>query len=91
MERVARKTKFGVVISDKMDKTIVVKVEKRVQHAKYRKTILRSIRFKAHDETNECKVGDVVSIMETRPLSKDKQWRVIKVLERTQIRDSAGE
>lgn len=81
-KRGMRKTRIGVVVSDKMDKTVVVAVETLVQHPLYKKTIKRTTKFKAHDENNECKVGDKVLIMETRPLSKEKRWRVVKILER---------
>ncbi|WAM37523.1 30S ribosomal protein S17 [Caldicellulosiruptor acetigenus] len=77
-----RKTRVGVVVSDKMDKTVVVAVERLVQHPLYKKTIKRTTKFKAHDENNECRVGDKVLIMETRPLSKEKRWRVVQILER---------
>ena len=80
--RSARKTRIGTVVSDKMDKTVVVKVERQFAHPIYKKIIKRSTRFKAHDEDNTCHVGDRVRIMETRPLSKDKRWRVVEVLER---------
>ncbi len=84
-ERVARrKTRVGRVISDKMDKTVVVAVERLEQHPLYKKTIRRTTKFKAHDENNECRVGDQVQIMETRPLSKDKRWRVVAVLKKAQ-------
>lgn len=79
-----RKARIGTVVSDKMDKTIVVAVETRVKHKLYGKTIKRTTRFKAHDENNECRVGDKVRIMETRPLSKDKCWRVVEILEKAQ-------
>jgi small subunit ribosomal protein S17 len=82
MERNLRKTRVGKVVSDKMDKTIVVAIEDNVAHPLYKKIIKKTIRLKAHDETNECKTGDRVKIMETRPLSKDKRWRVVEVLER---------
>ncbi len=78
-----KKTRMGEVVSDKMDKTIVVKVERRFSHPVYRKTIKRSVRFKAHDENNECKAGDQVRVIETRPISKDKRWRVLEVVKRT--------
>ncbi len=77
-----RKTRVGTVVSDKMDKTIVVAIEDNVQHPKYGKVIKRSIRLKAHDENNTCTVGDKVSIMETRPLSRDKRWRLVEVIEK---------
>jgi small subunit ribosomal protein S17 len=77
-----RKTRVGIVSSDKMTKTIVVKVQDNVRHPLYKKIVKRTIKFKAHDEENTCKVGDKVEIMETRPLSKDKRWRLVKVIER---------
>ena len=75
-----RKTRIGSVVSDKMDKTVVVAVEMTKHHPLYKKTIRRAVKFKAHDEKNECKEGNVVRIMETRPLSKDKRWRVVEVI-----------
>ena len=81
-ERNLRKTRVGIVVSDKMYKTVVVKVEDRVQHPLYKKIIKRTVRFKAHDENNECGIGDRVEIMETRPLSKDKHWRVSEIIEK---------
>lgn len=81
-ERNLRKTRVGMVVSDKMDKTIVVAVKDSVRHPLYKKIIKRTVRFKAHDEKNECGVGDRVEIMETRPLSKDKRWRLGKVIEK---------
>jgi small subunit ribosomal protein S17 len=81
-ERNLRKSRIGKVVSDKMDKTIVVAIEHSVKHPLYKKIIKRTIRLKAHDENNECCVGDRVEIMETRPLSKDKRWRLIKVVEK---------
>ena len=80
--RNARKVREGLVVSDKMDKTIVVTVEDRVKHALYGKVMRRTSKLKAHDETNECGIGDRVLIMETRPLSATKRWRVIQVLEK---------
>ena len=77
-----RKTRIGKVISDKMDKTIVVAVETRVPHPLYKKIIKRTYRLKAHDENNDCGVGDRVRVMETRPLSKDKRWRLVEILEK---------
>jgi len=77
-----RKERSGIVVSNKMDKTIVVKIEERVTHAKYGKIMRRSIKFKAHDEKNECDIGDKVLIMETRPLSRDKHFRLVKILEK---------
>ena len=82
MERNLRKTRVGKVVSDKMDKTIVVAVEEHVKHPLYKKIIKRTVKLKAHDEKNECRVGDRVSIMETRPLSKDKRWRLVEILEK---------
>ena len=77
-----RKVRIGTVVSDKMDKTVTVKVERVMQHPLYRKVVRRSKKYMAHDENNECKTGDVVRIMETRPLSKRKRWRVVEVIER---------
>jgi len=77
-----RKTRIGKVVSDKMDKTIVVAVENRVQHPLYKKIIKRTYKLKAHDENNECGIGDRVRVMETRPLSKDKRWRLVEVIEK---------
>lgn len=77
------KTRQGTVVSDKMDKTVVVRVERLTKHAKYTKVIKRAKKFKAHDEHNQCKVGDVVEIIETRPLSKDKHWRVTEIVKKT--------
>ncbi len=82
MERSLRKTRVGVVISDKMDKTVVVAVETRVKHPLYKKFIKSTKKFKAHDEENVCGVGDKVEIMETRPLSKDKNWRLLNIIEK---------
>ncbi len=82
MERGLRKVRVGKVVSDKMDKTIVVAVATRVRHPLYNKTMKRTIKFKAHDENNSVKIGDTVKIMETRPLSKDKRWRLVEILER---------
>ena len=78
----SRKTRVGKVISDKMDKTVVVIVEDRVAHKTYKKIIGRTYRLKAHDENNECGIGDIVRVMETRPLSKDKRWRVVEIVEK---------
>ncbi len=78
----SRKTRVGKVVSDKMDKTVVVIVEDRVAHKTYKKIIGRTYRLKAHDENNECGVGDIVRVMETRPLSKDKRWRVVEIVEK---------
>ncbi|CCJ33302.1 MULTISPECIES: 30S ribosomal protein S17 [Caloramator] len=82
MERGLRKVRIGKVVSDKMDKTIVVAVEKLVRHPLYGKTVKRTTKFKAHDENNEAKIGDIVKIMETRPLSKEKRWRLVEIIER---------
>ena len=81
-ERNLRKTRVGVVSSDKMDKTVVVTVKDKIKHPLYKKIVNRTIKFKAHDEKNECGVGDKVLIMETRPLSKDKRWRVVESIEK---------
>jgi small subunit ribosomal protein S17 len=80
--RASRKVRIGRVISDKMDKTVVVQVANRKSHPLYKKVLQRRANFKAHDETNECRIGDLVRIMETRPLSKDKRWRVVEVVEK---------
>jgi small subunit ribosomal protein S17 len=82
IERNLRKTRIGNVVSDKMDKTIVVAIQDNVKHPLYKKVVKHTERFKAHDENNESKEGDRVLIMETRPLSKDKRWRLVKVLDR---------
>jgi small subunit ribosomal protein S17 len=82
IERNLRKTRVGKVVSDKMDKTIVVAIEDNVKHPKYGKVIKRTIKLKAHDENNECGEGDTVKIMETRPLSKDKRWRLVEIIEK---------
>ena len=82
MERNLRKTRVGKVVSDKMDKTIVVAIEDNVRHPLYKKIVKRTIKLMAHDEENTCKVGDRVEIMETRPLSKDKRWRLVNIIER---------
>lgn len=82
MERNYRKSRVGVVVSDKMDKTIVVAVKDKVLHPLYGKTVNRTTKFKAHDENNECGIGDTVKIMETRPLSKDKHWRLVEIIEK---------
>ena len=81
-ERNLRKTRVGVVSSDKMDKTVVVTVKDKIKHPLYKKIVNRTIKFKAHDEKNECGVGDKVLIMDTRPLSKDKRWRVVEIIEK---------
>ena len=82
MERGNRKVRIGNVVSDKMDKTVVVAVETFVTHPLYKKQIRQTTKFKAHDENNECGIGDIVKIMETRPLSKDKRWRVVNIVEK---------
>ena len=81
-ERALRKTRVGKGVSDKMDKTIVVAIEDSVQHPLYKKVMKRTYKLKAHDENNECKIGDKVKVMETRPLSKDKRWRLVEVIEK---------
>ena len=81
-ERNLRKTTVGVVVSDKMDKTVVVAVADRVRHPLYKKIVKRTVKFKAHDENNTCGIGDKVEIMECRPLSKDKNWRVVNIIEK---------
>ena len=81
-ERNLRKTRVGLVASNKMDKTVVVSIQDNVKHPLYKKIIKNTIRLKAHDENNECNVGDRVLIMETRPLSKDKRWRVVEIIEK---------
>ena len=81
-DRNIRKTEVGKVVSNKMDKTIVVAVENSVKHPIYKKVIKRTAKLKAHDENNECSIGDRVRVMETRPLSKDKRWRLVKILEK---------
>ena len=82
MERNLRKTRVGKVISDKMDKTVVVAIVDNVKHPLYKKIIKRTVKLKAHDENNECRIGDRVLVMETRPLSKDKRWRVSEIIEK---------
>jgi small subunit ribosomal protein S17 len=82
MERGVRKTRVGVVVSDKMNKSVVVAVERLVQHPMYKKYIKRTSKFKVHDEKNECQAGDKVRIMETRPLSKTKRWRIVEIVEK---------
>ena len=82
MERNLRKTRVGKVISDKMDKTIVVAIEDHVRHPLYGKIVKRTYKLKAHDEQNQCGIGDTVKVMETRPLSKDKRWRVVEIVEK---------
>ena len=81
-ERNLRKTRVGRVVSDKMDKTVVVAIVDNVNHPLYKKIVKRTVRLKAHDENNACKVGDRVEVMETRPLSKDKRWRVVEIIEK---------
>lgn len=85
-ERNLRKVMIGKVVSDKMDKTVVVAVETSVKHKVYNKIIKRTYKLKAHDENNECKIGDTVKVMETRPLSKDKRWRVVEIMEKAVIK-----
>ena len=82
MERNLRKTRVGKVISDKMDKTIVVAIEDHVKHPLYKKIVKRTYKLKADDENNECNIGDTVKVMETRPLSKDKRWRLVEIVEK---------
>ena len=82
MERGLRKKKIGRVVSDKMDKTIVVAVENHVKHPLYGKIVKKTYKLKAHDENNECGIGDTVKVMETRPLSKDKRWRLVEIIEK---------
>ena len=82
MERNLRKTRTGVVVSDKMDKTIVVAVYDNVRHPLYNKIVKKTYKLKAHDELNDAKIGDTVRVMETRPLSKDKRWRLVEIMER---------
>jgi small subunit ribosomal protein S17 len=82
VERNLRKTRTGRVVSDKMDKTIVVAVEDHVRHPLHKKIVKRTYKLKAHDENNECNIGDTVKVMETRPLSKDKRWRLVEIVER---------
>ena len=82
VERNLRKTRTGKVVSNKMDKTIVVAVENHVRHPLYNKIVKRTYKLKAHDENNECNIGDTVKVMETRPLSKDKRWRLVEVVEK---------
>lgn len=81
-ERNLRKTRVGKVVSNKMDKTIVVAIQDNVKHPLYKKIVKRTVKFKAHDEQNECNIGDTVKIMETRPLSKDKRWRLVEIVEK---------
>ena len=82
MERNLRKTRIGKVVSDKMDKTITVAIEDHVKHPLYGKIVEKTVKFKAHDEKNECGIGDTVKIMETRPISKDKRWRLVEIIEK---------
>ena len=82
MERILRKTRTGKVVSNKMDKTIVVAVVDNVKHPLYGKIVKRTYKLKAHDENNECNIGDRVKVMETRPLSKDKRWRLVEIIEK---------
>ena len=82
MERNLRKTRTGKVVSNKMDKTIVVAIEDHVKHPLYGKIVKRTYKLKAHDENNDCNMGDTVKVMETRPLSKDKRWRLVEIIER---------
>lgn len=81
-ERNLRKTRTGMVVSDKMDKTVVVAVIDNVRHPLYKKIVKRTVKFKAHDEQNACGIGDTIMIMETRPISKDKRWRVVEIIEK---------
>ena len=81
-KRNERKTRIGKVVSNKMDKTIVVAIEELVQHKLYKKSVKRTVKFKAHDENNEAQMGDRVQIMETRPLSREKRWRLVKIVEK---------
>ena len=82
MERNLRKQRTGKVVSNKMDKTIVVAIENRVKHPLYKKVVKSTYKLKAHDDNNECNIGDTVKVMETRPLSKDKRWRLVEIVER---------
>ncbi len=82
MERNLRKSRTGKVTSNKMDKTIVVAIEEHVKHPLYNKVVKRTYKLKAHDENNECNIGDIVKVMETRPLSKDKRWRLVEIVEK---------
>ncbi len=83
-ERLFRKTRVGRVVSDKMDKTVVIAIEDRVQHPIYKKIMKQTIKLKVHDENNECAIGDKIKVMETRPLSKDKRWRLVEIIEKAQ-------
>ena len=82
MERNLRKVRTGKVTSNQMDKTVVVAIEEHVKHPRYKKIVKRTYKLKAHDEKNECNIGDTVKVMETRPLSKDKRWRLVEIIER---------
>ena len=86
MERNLRKEMIGTVVSDKMDKTVVVAVQRNVSHKVYGKTVKKTYKLKAHDEENKCQVGDTVKVMETRPLSKDKRWRVVEIVKKAVIK-----
>lgn len=81
-ERNLRKNRVGIVVSDKMEKTVVIAIEEHVKHQKYGKVIKRTIRLKVHDENNECGIGDKILVAETRPLSKDKRWRMVEIIEK---------
>ena len=81
-ERNLRKTRVGIVVSDKMDKTVVIAIKDSIRHPLYNKIVKRTVKLKAHDEANQCGIGDRVRIMETRPLSKDKRWRVVEIIEK---------
>jgi small subunit ribosomal protein S17 len=83
-QRAFRKSRIGVVVSDKMDKTIVVAIEDRVRHPLYKKIVKRTYKLKAHDERNECAIGDKVRVMETRPISKEKRWRLVEIIQKAQ-------
>ena len=87
MERNLRKTLTGVVVSDKMDKTIVVAIQQQYQHKLYKKIVRKTYKLKAHDEKNEAHVGDTVKVMETRPLSKEKRWRLVEIVKRAEIKE----
>ena len=89
--RAFRKTRVGQVVSDKMDKTIVVAIEDSVQHKLYKKIVKRTYKLKAHDENNECGVGDTVKVMECRPLSKDKRWRLVEIIKKAEGGGGGGE
>jgi small subunit ribosomal protein S17 len=82
LQRAARKTQVGTVVSDRMQKTVVVRVERLKQHPQYKKVVRQATKFKAHDEANQCATGDVVRIQETRPLSREKRWRVVEIIEK---------